>query len=98
MHGRIHVREIPFVSGNLPIRLHVPFPRQQIELLFCKSGINDSERYAMESGIPSSEKWIFPPVKVQLSRSSDKRHKKCALVGHGKNIVNVHVRPILAGG
>ena len=60
VYGRIDVAKIPLVRRDLAIRLHVPFPSQQVELLLRECRINDSERNAMECSVQSSEEGIFP--------------------------------------
>ena len=48
VHGRIDVTERPFISRNLSVRVHIPLAQHQNELFFCKIGINQSQRNAVE--------------------------------------------------
>jgi hypothetical protein len=40
VYWRIDVAEVPLVRWDLAIRLHVPFAREQVELLLGKGRIN----------------------------------------------------------
>src|SRR5262249_9188896 len=48
VHRGIDVAERPFVSGQLSVRMHVPFAQEEHELLLGKVGIDEREGYAME--------------------------------------------------
>ena len=61
MNGRVDIAEIPFISGDLSVRFHVPFPGEEVELLFGESGVDHGQRDAMEGCIPCGEEGIFPP-------------------------------------
>jgi len=37
----IDVSEVPLIRGNLTVRLHVPLPSKQIELLLSERGVNN---------------------------------------------------------
>ena len=62
MDGRIHVTEGPLVGGELAIRVHIPFAREQNELALCELGINHRQRDAMEGEIPRGVPRVFPFV------------------------------------
>lgn len=62
MHGRIHVAEIPFISGNLAIGVQVIFPQHQGELFFGKIGVNDADGQHVKGQIPGGIPGIFPLV------------------------------------
>src|SRR4051812_33592667 len=63
MHGRIYVAERPLVSGQLPVRVHVPFPQKERELSLGESRISRSNGYGMESKIPGGIPGILPLVR-----------------------------------
>ena len=44
MYWRVHVAEIPLVCRDLAIWLHVPLPREQIQLFLRKPWVHNSER------------------------------------------------------
>jgi hypothetical protein len=48
MHGRINVSQSPFISGYLPVGVHVPLAEHQRELLFCEVGVDQRECNAVE--------------------------------------------------
>ena len=63
VHGRIHVAERPLVSGQLAVRVHEPFAREQVELTLGELGINERNRDAMKRQIPRGEPRVFPFVR-----------------------------------
>ena len=62
MNGRIDVAEIPFVSGNLTVGVHVPFTEKQQQLVSGEQTINVRHRDHMEGEIPGCIPWILPLV------------------------------------
>ncbi len=62
MHRRIHVAEGPFVRGNLAVGVHVPFAREQHQLVLGERGIHQRERYAVKRQIPGGIPGVFPFV------------------------------------
>src|SRR5262249_11901017 len=52
MHWLIDVAERPFVGRYLAIRVHVPLPRQQHELLFGELRVDQRQRDRVEGEIP----------------------------------------------
>src|SRR5207302_631462 len=69
-HRRIDVAEIPFVGGDLAIRVLVTFAQDDIELAFGELGIDQRERNAMERKLPRRVPRILPFI----------RHRHDALV------------------
>ena len=63
MHWRIHIAERPFVSRQLPVRMHVPFAQQEHELLFSELGINQRERHAVKRQVPGRVPRILPFIR-----------------------------------
>ena len=61
--GRVHVAERPFVGGELAIRVHEPFAREQIKLTLGKVWIHERERNAVERQIPRGIPRILPLVR-----------------------------------
>ena len=66
MYGGIDVSKVPLVRWDLPIWLHVPLSRQQVELLLRERRVDHRERNTVECGIPSCEKRIFPSGQLRL--------------------------------
>ena len=62
MHRRVDVVEVSLVRGQLPVRVHVPLPEQQQQLVFCELGIDEGQRYAVKGQIPCSIPRILPFV------------------------------------
>ena len=50
--GRVHVAEGPLVSGELAVRVHIPFAREQHELMLGEAGIHERQRNGVERKIP----------------------------------------------
>ena len=48
MDRRIHIAEGPFVGGQLPVGVHVPFAHKKDELLFREIGIDERQRNAVK--------------------------------------------------
>lgn len=67
MYRRVDITEVPFVRGDLTIRLHVPLARQQVQLLLRKRGVNHGEWDTVERGIPSCEERVFPSALCQTT-------------------------------
>src|ERR1700741_2241945 len=49
---RIHVVEIPFVSGDHSVRVLIPFPNDYIELDLGKTGVDQGEGETMKRQVP----------------------------------------------
>ena len=62
MDGGVDVGEVPFVGGELSVRVHVPLAEQEEELLFCEVRIDGGEGDHVERGVPRGEPWVFPFV------------------------------------
>ncbi len=62
LHRRIYIAEIPFVSGQLSIGFHVPFPHNEFKLVLCKHHIYHGQGNAVESEVPGGIPGIFPFV------------------------------------
>ena len=62
VHGRIHIAERPLIGGNLAVRVHVPFAREQHELLLGEIRIDQGERDAVKRQIPGGVPGILPFV------------------------------------
>ncbi len=60
MDGRIHIAEIPFVGGDLTIRMHVPFTQKQNHLILGEFGVDMAKRDHVKGGIPCSVPRVFP--------------------------------------
>src|SRR4029077_131658 len=63
VHRRIHVSERPFIRRQLPVRVHVPFPEQQDQLLLRVIRIDDRQRYAVKCQVPRRVPRILPLVR-----------------------------------
>ena len=59
---RVHVAERPFVGGQLAVRMHVPFAREQHELVLGKLGVHQRQRDAVKRQVPRGIPRIFPFV------------------------------------
>src|SRR5260370_9832717 len=62
MHGRVHIAERPFVSGQLAVWVHVPFAEKKDELLFGEIWIDERYRNAVKRQVPCGVPRIFPFV------------------------------------
>ena len=62
MDGRVHVAESPLVSGQLAVRVHIPFAREQRELVLGELGVHHRQRDAMKRQIPRGIPRILPFV------------------------------------
>ncbi len=62
MDGRIYVAERPFVSGQLAVRVHVPFAHEQRELRFREIGIGGRNGNRVKREIPGGVPRILPFV------------------------------------
>src|SRR2546422_925690 len=52
VHRRIHVAELPLISGKLAVRVHVPLAREQDELLLGEFSVDLRQRNAMKRQVP----------------------------------------------
>lgn len=94
VYGGIDVSKIPLICRDLPVGLHVPLPSKQVKLFFGERGVNHRQWNTVERGIPCSEEWILPSGSDHQKFESN-RYDENWLIGHGKDVFNVHVRPIL---
>ena len=62
-HRRIDIAEVPFVGGNLPIWMLVPFAHDDIELHLGELGIDQGQRNTMKSEVPGCIPGKFPFVR-----------------------------------
>ncbi len=62
-HRWVDIAKCPFVSRELPIRVHIPLSHQQIKLALGKVAINKGKRYAVECQVPGGIPGIFPLVR-----------------------------------
>src|SRR5215469_7298099 len=63
MHGRIYVAESPFVGGQLPVGMHIPFAEEKNELLLGEVRIYEGNRNAMEREVPGGVPGVLPLVR-----------------------------------
>ena len=63
MHRRVHIAECPFIGGNLTVGVHVPFARQQHQLMLGELGVDQCEGDAVERQIPGRVPGILPLVR-----------------------------------
>ena len=63
MNRRVHVAERPFVRGQLTVGMHVPFARQQHELILRELRVHQHERDGVECQIPRGVPRILPFVR-----------------------------------
>ena len=61
-HRRVHIAEIPFVSGELAVGMLVPLAQDDIELALREMRIDQRERDAMEREVPRRIPGKFPFV------------------------------------
>ena len=61
--GRVHVAERPFIGGQLAVRVHEPFAREQIELPLGELRVHKRERDAVERQVPRGIPRVFPFVR-----------------------------------
>src|SRR6516162_7899596 len=59
---RIYVAESPFISRDLAIWMQIPLAQQDFDLVFGEVDIDECQRAAMKSEVPSGKPWIFPAV------------------------------------
>ena len=62
VHGRVDVAECPFVSGDLAVRMHVPFAQQELQLPLREIGVDERERHAVKTEVPGGVPRILPLV------------------------------------
>ena len=53
MNRGIYIAKIPFVSGKLTVRMHIPLSAHEQELVLRRRRIDVREHHAMEREIPS---------------------------------------------
>ncbi len=63
MHGRIDISQRPFISGNLPVGMHVPFAQHEDELVLGETGIDKRERETMKGQIPGRIPGVLPFIR-----------------------------------
>ena len=63
MHRRVDVAEFPFVGRQLTVRVHVPFARQQHELLLGEVRIDQRQGDAVKREVPGGVPRILPLVR-----------------------------------
>ena len=59
---RVHVAEVPFVGGNLPVGVNVEPMQHQVHLLLREVGVDDRERQRVEGQVPGRVPGVFPLV------------------------------------
>src|SRR5262249_1097336 len=59
----IDVAKGPLISGQLAVRVHIPFAKKKDELLLGKIRINKSKGNAVKREVPGRGPWIFPLVR-----------------------------------
>ncbi len=62
VYRRIYVSESPFVGWKLAVRMHIPFAKEQSELLLGEIGIDLGQWDAMKCKVPRRVPGIFPLV------------------------------------
>ena len=62
VHGRVHVAERPLVGRQLAVRVHVPRPAQQEQLLLGEGGVDVGQRDAVEGEVPRRVPRVLPRV------------------------------------
>ena len=63
VHRRVHIAERPLVGGNLAVGVHVPFARQQHQLMLRELRIDQGERDAMKRQVPGGVPGVLPFVR-----------------------------------
>ena len=61
--GRVDVPERPLVSGQLPVRVHVPLATEQAQLVLGELWVDVGERDAVEGQIPGRVPGVLPGVR-----------------------------------
>ena len=72
MNWRVDIAKCPLVGRQLPIRMHIPFMKEQKYLLLGKIHINQAHCYAMECQVPRCEPGIFPGIRHNNDVSANK--------------------------
>src|SRR5215469_2368015 len=62
VHRRVHVAEVPFVCGNLTVRMGIQIPKHQQELVFGEIKVHKRERNGVKGQIPRRIPRILPLV------------------------------------
>ena len=65
VHRRVDVVERPFIGGELPVGVHVPFAGQQHELLLGEFRVDHCEGDAVKREVPGRIPRVFPLVRHQ---------------------------------
>ena len=81
MHWRIDVAEVPFVGGQLAVRMQVVVAQHEIELLLGEVGIDHAKRNHVEREVPCRIPRVFPLV----------RHRDDVVVEHVGPFAVAHV-------
>ena len=63
VHGGIDVAEGPLVGWDLAVRVHVPLPQHEQELLLGEAGVDQAEGDAMEGQVPGRVPGVLPFVR-----------------------------------
>ena len=63
MDRRVDIGKAPFVGGQLPVGMHVPFAQQQQQLFLGEFWIDERERNAVERQVPGGVPGEFPFVR-----------------------------------
>ena len=61
--GRVHVRELPLVRGELPVRVHVPLAQEEDELALGEVRVHERERDRVEGEVPRGVPRVLPLVR-----------------------------------
>ena len=62
INGRVRVAEVPLVSGEASVGMHIPFLEQELELVLGQRGIGEGERDGVKGEVPAGEPRVFPVV------------------------------------
>lgn len=111
MDWRVNITEVPLVSRDLTIGLHVPLPRQKVKLFFGERRINHGQRDAVESRVPlstvsdqhitqrteldSQPQKMGIPTKTRVKRKSATRNET-DLIRHAEYISDIEMFPFLS--
>ena len=63
LNRRVHVAEIPFVGRQLAVRMHVPFARQQQQLVLRHRRVGMGENDAVKGEVPRGVPRILPLIR-----------------------------------
>ena len=59
---RVGIAEIPLVSGQASVGMHIPFLEQELELVFGQCGVGEGEGDSVKGEVPAGEPRVFPVV------------------------------------